>query len=149
MRGALPGAPSAWGETQMRIKVVLCNCNGIKFMPEALDMNTLPYEIENDLDVEYATVHPQVCGRGGQSLLSELLRNAGPEDYFVVAGCGDNQRQFLGHVVDEAKFPDERFVSVNIRCMDNVQARRAVLEAVGELLARKGPAATVSDGFGG
>jgi heterodisulfide reductase subunit A-like polyferredoxin len=133
----------------MKIKVVLCNCNGIKFMPESLDMNTLPFEIESDLDVEYAVVHPQICGRGGLNMLSELLKAADEDDYFVVAGCGDNQRQFLGHVVDEAKFPDERFVSVNIRCTDNVQARQAVLEAVGELLARKGAGATVSDGFGG
>jgi heterodisulfide reductase subunit A-like polyferredoxin len=133
----------------MKIKVVLCNCNGIKFMPEGLDMNTLPFELENDLDVEYAVVHPQLCGRGGLNMLHELLVNAAPDDYFVVAGCGDNQVQFLGHVVDQAKFPDERFVSVNIRCSDNVQARQAILEAVGDVMARNNRAATVSDGFGG
>jgi heterodisulfide reductase subunit A-like polyferredoxin len=133
----------------MKIKVVLCNCNGIKFMPESLDMNTLPFEIENDLDVEYAVVHPQLCGRGGLNMLHELLVNAAPDDHFVVAGCGENQVQFLGHVVDQAKFPDERFVSVNIRCSDNVQARQAILEAVGELMARNNRSAMVSDGFGG
>jgi hypothetical protein len=118
-------------------------------MPENLDMNTLPFELERDLDIEYAMVHPQLCGRGGLNVLHELLVNAGPDDYFVVAGCGDNQRQFLGHVVDDAKFPDERFVSVNIRCEDNVQARQIILEAVGDLLARKNRGALVSDGFGG
>ena len=133
----------------MKIKVVLCNCNGIKFMPEGLDMNTLPYELENDLDVQWAITHPQLCGRGGLSLLEELLANAAEDDYFVVAGCGDNQAQFLGHVLDAAKFPEQRFISVNIRGLDNAGARKAILEAVGDLLAHKNQAAMVVDGFGG
>jgi hypothetical protein len=133
----------------MRIKVILCNCNGIKFMPEALDMNTLPFELETDLDVDYAVAHPQLCGRGGQNVLSELLRGARKDDYFVVAGCGDNEMQFLRHVLDEIKFPEERFVSVNIRCSDNVEARKTILEAVGELKAKAGRSPVVADAFGG
>jgi hypothetical protein len=133
----------------MRIKVILCNCNGIKFMPEALDMNTLPFELESDLDVEYAVLHPQLCGRGGLNVLSELLRGAGKDDYFIVAGCGDNQKQFLGHVVDEVRFPEERFISVNIRCSNNVEARKTILEAVGELKAKAGQSPVIADGFGG
>jgi hypothetical protein len=118
-------------------------------MPEGVNMNTLPYEIENDIDVTYAIGHPQLCGRGGLNLLGDLLRNADPEDYFVVAGCGENQTQFLGHVLDETKFPEKRFVSVSIRGLDNAGARKAVLEAVGELMAAQNQAALVADGFGG
>lgn len=133
----------------MNIKVIVCNCNGIKFMPEGLDMNSLPFELENDKDIAYAVVHPQLCGRGGVNMLHDLLSAAGPKDYFVVAGCGpENQPHFLGHVVDAMRFPDERFIGVNIRGMDNAQARAAVLEAVGELIARKDESPVV-DAFGG
>ena len=81
-------------------------------------------------------------------MLRDLLSAAAPNDYFVVAGCGpENQTHFLGHVVDGLRFPDERFIGVNIRGMDNIQARSAVLEAVGELIARKNDSPV--DAFGG
>jgi heterodisulfide reductase subunit A-like polyferredoxin len=134
----------------MNIKVILCNCNGLKFMPEGLDMNTLPYELESDTDIAYAVVHPQLCGSGGVNMLHDLLKAAEPDDYFIVAGCGpENQPHFLGHVVDEMQFPSEQFVGVNIRGMDNHHARTAILEAVGDLLARKREATFVVDAFGG
>ena len=133
----------------MNIKVVICNCNGLKFMPEGVDMNTLPFELENDADIKYAVVHPQLCGRGGSGMLDDLLRGAAPDDYFVIAGCGpDNQSHFLGHIVDGARFPNERFKGVSIRGMDNAQARAAILEAVGELLARRGET-VLADNYSG
>lgn len=133
----------------MTIKIIICNCNGLKFMPENLDMNTLPFELEADKDVAYAVVHPQLCGRGGLTVLGDLLRSAQPDDYFVVAGCGpENQTHFLGCVTDELKFPEERFVGVNIRGMNNDQARTAVLEAAGRLLTSRTNTAQV-DAFGG
>lgn len=119
----------------MNIKVILCNCDEIKFMPEALDMNTLPHELEADSDVTWAIVHPQLCGEGGTTLLKDLLESAGPDDYFVVAGCGaENQPHFLGHVLDETGFPADRFIGVNIRCANNAGARNSILEAVGGLV---------------
>lgn len=132
----------------MNIKVILCNCDEIKFMPEALDMNTLPHELQADNDVTYAIVHPQLCGAGGTVLLRDLLKSAGPDDYFVVAGCGaENQPHFLGHVLDELGFPEDRFIGVNIRCTDNGGARNAVLQAVGELVQIKNGSPV--DAFGG
>jgi heterodisulfide reductase subunit A-like polyferredoxin len=134
----------------VNIKVIICNCNGLKFMPEALDMNTLPFELENDKDIAYAVVHPQLCGRGGVNLLRDLLKSAAPDDYFVVAGCGpENQPHFLGHVVDEMRFPEERSIGVNIRCMNNQEARAAILEAIGDLFARMGENPVLVDAFGG
>ena len=133
----------------MNIKVILCNCNGLKFMPEGIDMNTLPYDLEKDTDIAYAVSHPQLCGSGGINLLRDLLKAAGPNDYFIAAGCGpETQLHFLGHVIDELRFPGERFLGVNIRGMDNDQAHAAVLEAIGCLLVRKNEMG-VADAFGG
>jgi heterodisulfide reductase subunit A-like polyferredoxin len=133
----------------VNIKVIVCACDGLKFMPEGVDMNSLPFDLENDLDISYVVTHPQLCGPGGVNLLRDLLKAAGPNDYYVVAGCGpENQLHFLGHVVDQMRFPDERFLGVNIRGMDNAQARGAILEAIGDLLARKNEMGVV-DAFGG
>ena len=135
----------------MKIKVLICNCNGLKLSPEDLDMNTLPYDIELDVDVQYAIVAPQLCGRGGVALLRDLLRGSEPDDYFVVAGCGpENEADLLGHVLREANFPRDRFIGVPIRCSSsNQQARSAILEAVGRLMVRESEGSMALDGFGG
>ena len=135
----------------MKVKVLICNCNGLKLAPEDLDMNTLPFDVELDVDVQYAIVAPQLCGRGGIALLHDLLRGAGPDDYFVVAGCGpEDEADLLGHVLREAGFPRERFIGVTIRCASsNQQAREAILEAVGRLMAKSNEGSMALDGFGG
>ena len=133
----------------MNIKVILCNCDGLKLMPESIDLNTLPFDLESDTNIAYTVTHPQLCGAGGTALLGDLLKISGPQDFFVVAGCGPaNQVHFLHHVTEGAKFPDDRFVGVNIRGMNNDQARAAVLETIGRLLARKNEAIS-ADAFGG
>ena len=134
----------------MKIKVVVCNCNGLKFEPENLDMNSLPYEIEGDVDIEYAVTHPQLCGRGGTSLLRDLLKASkdDPETYILAAGCDEEpQWAFLGYTVKEAGFPRDRFISVSIRGCNHASARDAILDKIGAIIANRGT--FVVDGFDG
>lgn len=118
-------------------------------MTEGSDMNALPSELENDVDIAYAVTHPRLCGSGGLNLFSDLLKAADSNDYFVVAGCGpENQRHFLGHVAEDVHFPEERLIGVNIRGLNSAEARSAILETIGSLLARRGELIT-ADAFGG
>ena len=135
----------------MKVKVLICNCNGLKFAPEDLDMNTLPFDIERDVDVQYAIVHPQLCGRGGAALLSNLLRGAEPDSYFVIAGCDpEEQHALLDYALRSVPFPEDRFIGVTIRCAtSNAEARDRILEAVGRLLASKNEGSLALDAFGG
>ena len=134
----------------MKIKVVFCNCNGLKLEPEDLDMNTLPYDVEEDVDIQYAVMHPKLCGRGGLAFLQDLLRGSDKDTYFLVAGCStEMQPIFLGDVVQESGFPADHFIPVEIRGANNREARESVLEAVGQLLVRKGEGSMAVDGFGG
>ena len=55
----------------MKIKVLLCNCKGLCPSFKNADMNTLPFQVESELDVQYTVVHPQFCGQGGNAVLSE------------------------------------------------------------------------------
>ena len=59
----------------MKIKTVICNCKGLSPSLRNSDMNTLPFEIELDLDVDYAIVHPQLCGAGGSKVMEDVLRS--------------------------------------------------------------------------
>jgi hypothetical protein len=56
---------------------------------------------------------------------------------------------FLGDVVRDSGFPADRFIPVEIRGANNREAREAVLQAVGQLLVRKGGGSMAVDGFGG
>jgi hypothetical protein len=135
----------------MKIKVLICNCNGLKLAPEELDMNTLPFDVERDVDVQYAVVHPQLCGKGGIGLLGDLLRGATPDSYFVIAGCEPHeQRALLGHALLHGRFGEDRFIGVTIRCASsNAEARNKILEAIGQLLARASEGSLALDAFGG
>jgi heterodisulfide reductase subunit A-like polyferredoxin len=106
----------------MRPKVLLCNCKGLCGSFKDTDMNTLPFNIESDLDVEYAVLHPQLCGQGGNKVLAEILREAaadhgGP----VVSGaCApEAQAKLFKKVLRETGFPEDRFVPLDIRGTDN------------------------------
>jgi len=46
----------------MKIKLLLCNCKGLCPSFQNTDMNTLPFEVESELDIQYAVLHPQLCG---------------------------------------------------------------------------------------
>lgn len=133
----------------MKINVVLCNCSGLNKRFEKTDMNTLPFQIECDMDVHYTVVHPQLCGKGGNGMLEDLLRGAGPDTYVIVGGCSpDVQRQLLRGALEQAGFPEERLISVDIRGVDNDAAYTAIMQRVSELKERQGEL-VAPDCFGG
>jgi len=61
----------------MKIKILLCNCKGLCPSFKNTDMNTLPFQVESELDVDYAIVHPQLCGQGGNEVLADIMRQSG------------------------------------------------------------------------
>ena len=73
----------------MKIKTLICNCKGLCPSFENTDMNTLPFEIESRLDVDYAIVHPQLCGMGGTRVMEDVLRSAesDSETLVIVGAC--------------------------------------------------------------
>jgi hypothetical protein len=133
----------------MKINIILCNCSGLNKRFEKMDMNTLPFQIECDLDVQYTIVHPQLCGKGGNTMLEQLLKGVPEDTYVIVGGCApDIQRQLLGGALERANFPAERLISVDIRGKDNDQSYATILGKISELLEMRGEPQTV-DSFGG
>ena len=77
----------------MKIKVLLCGCERLNLVSEALDLHCLRDELDGDVDVTYALEHPDLCGSGGLGLLQDLLQASDAETHFLLAGCGPEQQQ--------------------------------------------------------
>jgi len=120
----------------MKTKVLLCNCKGLCPSFKDTDMNTLPFEVESELDVQYAVLHPQLCGQGGNAVLVDVLREAAaePDTYVVVGACApEAQVKLFKKVLREAGFDQNRFVPLDIRKTNNegiVDRLRETVESV-------------------
>ena len=127
----------------MNVKVLLCNCKGLCPSFKNADMNTLPFELESELDIQYTVLHPQLCGQGGNAALTDILRQAASEpDTVVVSGaCApEAQAKLFKKVLRETGFDEKRFVTLDIRGTDNDGIVARIKEKV-EALAPKPAAA--------
>ena len=106
----------------MRIKTIICNCKGLSPSFKNSDMNTLPFEIESDLDVDYAVVHPQLCGVGGNRVMEDVLRSAedDPDTLVIVGACEpEAQQKLFQKLFRKTGFNQDHFVAVDIRGATN------------------------------
>jgi len=104
----------------MKIKILLCNCKGLCNSFKETDMNTLPFQVESDLDVQYTVLHPQLCGQGGNIVLREALEAADAETTVVVGACApDAQAKLFKKILRTTGFDERRFVPLDIRNTTN------------------------------
>jgi heterodisulfide reductase subunit A-like polyferredoxin len=83
-------------------------------------MNTLPFQVESDLDVKYTVLHPQLCGQGGNVILTEALQTAGPDTYVVVGACApEAQVKLFKKILRTTGFDEKRLVPLDIRGTTN------------------------------
>lgn len=121
----------------MKVKILLCNCKGLCNSFKDTDMNTLPFQIESELDVQYTVLHPQFCGQGGNVLLEEILRESAshPEAYIVSGACApEAQVKLFKKVLRKTGFDEKRFIAVDIRGTNNEGILARVKEKVEELI---------------
>jgi heterodisulfide reductase subunit A-like polyferredoxin len=118
----------------MNIKILLCNCKGLCPSFKDSDFNTLPFELESELEVKYAVLHPQLCGQGGNQALADMLRESAqePDTYIVSGACApEAQEKLFQKILRKTGFDPKRFVAVDIRGTDN----EGILAAIGEKVA--------------
>lgn len=102
----------------MKIKTLICNCKGLSPSFKNSDMNTLPFAIESDLDVDYALVHPQLCGAGGNRVMEDVLRSAedDPNTFVIVGACeAEAQQKLFQKLFRKTGFDQGHFVALDIR----------------------------------
>jgi heterodisulfide reductase subunit A-like polyferredoxin len=123
----------------MKIKVLLCNCKGLCQSFKDSNFNTLPFEVESELDVQYTLLHPQLCGQGGNEVLADILQQsaADPDTYVVSAACApDVQDKLFQKLLRKTGFDPKRFVPLDIRSTNNEGILARLKEKV-EALARE------------
>jgi len=134
----------------MKIKVLMCNCKGLCDSFKNTDFNTLPFQVESEIDVEYCGLHPQTCGQGGNQMLADLLKSADQETYILSAACSPAaQDKLFRKIMRQVGFPPERFVPIDIRMTDNEGVVERVRQKVEELLQRDAGKELTSEGIAG
>lgn len=104
----------------MEIKVLLCNCKGLCPSFKNSNMNTLPFQLESELEVKYVLLHPMTCGQGGNQALIDTLHSAGDDTYIISAACAPKaQEKLFAKILRTTGFPAERFIMLDIRGTDN------------------------------
>jgi hypothetical protein len=96
-------------------------------------MNTLPFDIESGLDVDYAIVHPQLCGMGGARVMEDVLRSAedDPDTFVIVGACGQEvQLRLFQKLFCKTGFGQDHYLAVDIRGATNSE----ILQRLGEKL---------------
>jgi heterodisulfide reductase subunit A-like polyferredoxin len=119
----------------MDIKVLLCNCKGLCPSFKGADMNKLPFEVESELDVTYTVLHPQLCGQGGNAVLTDVMSKANDDTYILSGACApEAQDKLFKKLMRLTGFPPERFIAIDIRGTDNAGIMERLRAKVEELV---------------
>jgi heterodisulfide reductase subunit A-like polyferredoxin len=114
-----------------KIKLVLCNCKGLCPSFKDINMNTLPFEAESELDIEYAALSPQSCGAGGNKVLRDVMESADEETYALSGACApEAQKKLFKRVLRESGFNEKHFVAVDIRETDNAGVLKRLKDTI-------------------
>jgi heterodisulfide reductase subunit A-like polyferredoxin len=128
----------------MNIKILLCNCKGLCQSFKDSDFNTLPFELESELEVKYAVLHPQLCGQGGNEALADIFRESAmdPETYILSGACApEAQMKLFQKMMRKTGFDEKRFIPVDIRGTNNEGILARIREKVETLLKEREAAA--------
>jgi len=119
----------------VKIKTLICNCKGLSPSFRNSDMNTLPFDIESELDVDYAIVHPELCGAGGSRVMEDIFRSAedDPDTLVIVGACEpEAQQKLFQKVFRKTGFDQDHFVAMDIRNSTNDGILNRLREKIAE-----------------
>lgn len=110
-------------------RFVMCICTGE--CPGFAELNLWPLinRVRNELDVEYAIVHPQLCVDDGDRFWLDYAR---PSVTYVVGGCDPKmqRKMFKDAFAEMGGDFDKQVVPLDLRNMSTDDAFKKVAEAV-------------------
>ena len=113
-------------------RFVMCFCTGKCPGFEKLDLWDLINYVRNELDVEYAIVHPQLCVDDGDAFWRDYAK---PGVKYVVGGCDARmQRKMYKDALSEVGIGFEnQIVPLDLRNLTTPEAMERVKKAVEEV----------------
>ena len=113
-------------------RFVMCFCTGKCPGFEKLDLWDLINYVRNELDVEYAIVHPQLCVDDGDAFWRDYAK---PGVKYVVGGCDARmQRKMYKDALSEVGIEFEKqIVPLDLRNLTTAEAIARVKKAVEEV----------------
>ncbi len=117
-------------------RFIMCFCTGECPGFSKLNLWKLINYVRNELDVEYAIVHPQLCVTDGDKFLRDYLREGDKDTVYIIGACDPRmQRKMFKDVFSEKGLDfDKQVVSLDLRNMDTEEAMKKVAEAVNKLV---------------
>ena len=112
-------------------RFVMCNCTGE--CPGFKDMNfwQLLNFARNELDSEYAVLHPQLCVDDGERFLLEILK---PDTLYIIGACDPRMQKKMFRDAFEKSGTDfgRQVVPLDLRSMSTEAAIVKVKDAFGQ-----------------
>ncbi len=116
-------------------RFILCNCTGE--CPGFKDMNfwQLLNFIRNELDSEYAVLHPQLCVDDGDRFLQKILK---ANTLYIIGACDPRmQKKMFRDAFEKAGISfDEQVFPIDLRTLTTDQALEKVKETFAKAQAR-------------
>ncbi len=112
-------------------RFIMCNCTGE--CPGFKDMNfwQLLNFVRNELDAEYAVLHPQLCVDDGEHFLLEILK---PDTLYIIGACDPRmQKKMFRDAFEKSGIDfDRQVVPLDLRSMSTEAAIVKVKDAFGQ-----------------
>ena len=113
-------------------RFIMCNCTGECPGFQGMNFWQLLNFIRNELDSEYAILHPQLCVDDGERFFQEILK---PGVVYIIGACDPRmQKKMFRDAFEKAGIDfDKQVIPLDLRSMPTEEAIAKVKEAFGRL----------------
>ena len=110
-------------------RFLMCICTGQCPGFKSLDLWELVNTVRQDMDVEYAIVHPQLCVDDGDRFIKDYVKNDG---LYIIGACDPKmQKKMMKDAFKEAGGDFEKqVIPLDLRNLSTEEAINKVKEAV-------------------
>jgi heterodisulfide reductase subunit A-like polyferredoxin len=117
-------------------RFIMCFCTGECPGFAKTELWKLINFVRNELDVEYAIVHPQLCVDDGDRFLKDYLQEGLTDRVYIVGGCDPRmqKKMFKDAFKEKGLDIDKQLVPLDLRNMSTEEAMKKVQEAVEQAL---------------
>jgi heterodisulfide reductase subunit A-like polyferredoxin len=119
-----------------RPRFIMCFCTGECPGFAKLQLWPLINFARNELDVEYAVIHPQLCVEDGDRFFADYLDPNEKDRIYIVGGCDPVMQKKMFKEAFKAKGldMDKQLVPLDLRNMPTEEAMKKLQEAVEQAL---------------